>query len=287
MAALATSPVTVDSRHAGRGGGLASAVPGRQLRLRHQLAPVRRNRLVANRALCPDRRRIRPGRSSYTVAIVGVDGWAVGKYNTCLQAEVRWAAKAQGTGGAPYDLYMFLNSPSSSDTIDQQGPAGTCSELAAANQAGCLAYNYGYNAAQDAVAYASLSGRLLARCGGSTSRTTSAASTGRATSPSTRRRSRARSTSCTPRSSPPGSTRPQSSIRESPAATCRQARRSPSGSQAPTGPRRRIRRASATHSPSVLARTAARSMPLRAAHTWLLQETPGPNNYPFDPDYAC
>ena len=21
--------------------------------------------------------------------------------------------------------------------------------------------------------------------------------------------------------------------------------------------------------------------------TWLLQETPGPNNYPFDPDYAC
>ena len=21
--------------------------------------------------------------------------------------------------------------------------------------------------------------------------------------------------------------------------------------------------------------------------TWILQETPGPNDYPFDPDYAC
>jgi len=43
MSALATLACHVDSRHAGRD-RLASSVPGRQLRLRHQLASVRRNR---------------------------------------------------------------------------------------------------------------------------------------------------------------------------------------------------------------------------------------------------
>ena len=98
------------------------------------------------------------GTIDYTVAIVGVDGWAVGKDNPCLQAEVRWAAQAQGTGGAPYDLYMFLNSPSSADTIDQQGPAGTCAGLSVSSQPACLAYNYGYNTAQSAVEYAASQG---------------------------------------------------------------------------------------------------------------------------------
>ena len=30
-----------------------------------------------------------------------------------------------------------------------------------------------------------------------------------------------------------------------------------------------------------------REVRLRRRRPWLLQETPGPNNYPFDPDYAC
>ena len=98
------------------------------------------------------------GTLNYTVAVVGVDGWAVGDDNPCLEAEVKWAASSVGTEGAPYELYMFLNSPSPSDTTDQQGPAGTCSAVAAAGQPACLAYNYGYNAAQAAVEYASSQG---------------------------------------------------------------------------------------------------------------------------------
>ena len=129
--------------------------------------------------LSPDRRRTRRGPSTHRRRRRR-RRMAVGKYNPCLQAEVRWAAKAQGTGGAPYELYMFLNSPSSYDTIDQQGPGGTCSQLSAAAQPGCLAYNYGYNAAQAAVDTRTPKVRRR-RCGGSTSRTTSAASTGRAT----------------------------------------------------------------------------------------------------------
>ena len=34
----------------------------------------------------------------------------------------------------PYDLYIFLNSPSLSDTIDLKGPAGTCARFRAARQ---------------------------------------------------------------------------------------------------------------------------------------------------------
>jgi len=36
------------------------------------------------------------GTIDYTVAVVGVDGWAVGSYNPCLQAEVSWAARPRG-----------------------------------------------------------------------------------------------------------------------------------------------------------------------------------------------
>ncbi|MHB1986704.1 MAG: hypothetical protein ACYCSF_01775 [Acidimicrobiales bacterium] len=101
------------------------------------------------------------GTSAYSVAIVGVDGWAVGAYNSCLAAETAWAqhATVPGTSVPPaYQLYMFLNSPSSTSTIDKTGPAGTCSSVGATARASCLAYNYGYNAALDAVAYASSQG---------------------------------------------------------------------------------------------------------------------------------
>jgi hypothetical protein len=100
----------------------------------------------------------------FTVGIIGVDGWAANDYNTCLAAEVSWAKRATypkgsgQTGTPPYDLYMFLNSPSPASTIDQTGPAGTCSTMGPSALERCLAYNYGYNSARKAVSYATSKG---------------------------------------------------------------------------------------------------------------------------------
>lgn len=104
------------------------------------------------------------GSAAYSIAVVGVDGWATGDFNTCLSAEISWAKEASYPAGSrdqgvpPYDLYMFLNSPASGSTIDQTGPAGTCAHLAGNAWASCLAYNYGYNSALGAVAYATAHG---------------------------------------------------------------------------------------------------------------------------------
>jgi hypothetical protein len=40
-------------------------------------------------------------------------------------------------------------------------------------------------------------------------------------------------------------------------------------------------------SPSVLSVYCGPEYAFAGGKTWMLQETPGPNNYPFDPDYAC
>ncbi|MGO9912618.1 MAG: hypothetical protein ACLPQS_15840 [Acidimicrobiales bacterium] len=101
------------------------------------------------------------GTAAYSVAILGVDGWAVSDYNSCLAAEVRWADKATVAGSTTppaYQLYLFLNSPASTSTIDEHGPAGTCASVAAKDEPTCLAYNYGYNSALDAVTYAASEG---------------------------------------------------------------------------------------------------------------------------------
>lgn len=101
------------------------------------------------------------GTASFSVAIIGVDGWAADDYNSCLAAEVAWAEGARVAGSSvppPYQLYLFLNSPSSSSTIDASGPAGTCADLAAGARPACLAYNYGYNSALDAVGYGTSQG---------------------------------------------------------------------------------------------------------------------------------
>jgi hypothetical protein len=104
------------------------------------------------------------GSMAYSVAVVGVDGWAINDDNPCLAAEVRWAKNAvypsgsSGSGEPPYDLYMFLNSPASASTIDLTGPAGTCDNFSGTKWARCLAYNYGYNSALAAVDYASSQG---------------------------------------------------------------------------------------------------------------------------------
>ena len=103
------------------------------------------------------------GSTAYSVAVVGVDGWAAGDDNPCLAPETDWAEEAvypsgHGTGEPPYDLYMFLNSPAYNSTIDLTGPAGTCDDFSGNTWATCLAYNYGYNAAVAAVRYATAQG---------------------------------------------------------------------------------------------------------------------------------
>ncbi|HET9091021.1 MAG TPA: hypothetical protein VFN50_01340 [Acidimicrobiales bacterium] len=95
-----------------------------------------------------------PTLSGRSVAVVGVDGWAIGSYNSCLRAEVAWAARAS----AHYQLYMFINSPASATDGGQSGPDGLCSAKTGSARQHCIAYNYGYNAATRAVAYAASRG---------------------------------------------------------------------------------------------------------------------------------
>jgi len=226
------------------------------------------------------------GTISYTVAVVGVDGWAVGADNPCLRAEASWARNAKATDGAPYDLYMFLNSPSSSDTIDQEGPAGTCADFSSTKRATCLAYNYGYNSAQIATEYATSHGASSPMwwldiendlCG--------------------------QYWSCDPALN---SLTIQGSIDFLHAQELTVGVYSTSvqwqgitGGYVPSGPQIPIWVAGAYWTsppypssygylpPSKLAPFCGAKYAFAGGKTWLLQETPGPNDYPFDPDYAC
>ena len=226
------------------------------------------------------------GTVNYTVAVVGVDGWAIGSQNPCLSAEVKWAAKAKKPNGAPYDLYIFLNSPSSSDTIDLKGPAGTCARLSGTKQSTCLAYNYGYNSAKIAKNYAASQGAASPMwwldiendlCG--------------------------QYWSCDPK---------LNSLTIQGALDFLHAQRLTvgiystsvqwrgiTGGYVPSGPQIPIWVAGAFwtsppypasydyYPPSKLAPYCGPQYAFAGGKTWLLQETPGPNNYPFDPDYAC
>jgi len=226
------------------------------------------------------------GTAEYTIAIVGVDGWAVGAPNQCLQAEVAWAAGAVGTNGAPYDLYMFLNSPSPSDTIDQQGPFGTCDDFSGSQQATCLAYNYGYNSAQAAMGYAASQGASSPvwwldiendLCG--------------------------QYWSC---DQALNSLTIQGALDFLHSQNVTAGIYSTAvqwqgitGGYVPSGPQVPIWVAGAYWTsppyppnygywpPATLAPFCSAKYAFAGGETWLLQETPGPNDYPFDPDYAC
>lgn len=80
-------------------------------------------------------------------AIIGATGGKAFTQNPCLATQYVWAAR----GGIIPSLYVNLKSPVGSNA-DQAlvGPRGAC---AAVDQA-CLAYNFGYNTAKHAVAYA-------------------------------------------------------------------------------------------------------------------------------------
>jgi hypothetical protein len=230
------------------------------------------------------------GTADYTIAIVGVDGWAVGAPNPCLGAEVEWAAEAQRTGGATYNLYMFLNSPSSSDTIDQQGPAGTCAEFSGTKQATCLAYNYGYNSAQMAMGYATSQGASSPVWWLDIENDLCGSGSGRYWSCNQALNSLTIQGSIDYLHSQGRTVGIYSTSVQWQAIT---------GGYVPSGPQVPIWVAGAYWTsppfpssygyrpPATLAPFCGTKYAFAGGKTWLLQETPGPNNYPFDPDYAC
>jgi hypothetical protein len=83
----------------------------------------------------------------YQIAIVGATGGRAFYENGCLANQFAWARAASSAPG----LYMNLNAPSGRAAgRGMAGPAGACD----AEDQSCQAYNFGYNAALHAVAYA-------------------------------------------------------------------------------------------------------------------------------------
>jgi hypothetical protein len=100
-----------------------------------------------------------PKNSSLT--IIEAAGWLDGADNPCLAAEAAWATSVEGSKGASYNLYLFMNAPSkdtAAQTMSATGPAGTCARDSRSAQLLCLAYNYGYNGAEDAFQHATSAG---------------------------------------------------------------------------------------------------------------------------------
>jgi len=91
------------------------------------------------------------------ISIIQVVGWLDSAQNSCLSSEVAWATRAGGANGAPYNLYIFMNSPGTTPAAaaaSASGPAGRCATLSAGASESCSAYNYGFNGARSALEYA-------------------------------------------------------------------------------------------------------------------------------------
>jgi hypothetical protein len=83
----------------------------------------------------------------FDFAILGVDGGRAFTKNPCFASEYSWAASS---GSLP-SLYMTLRQPVGPTAArGLTGPAGDCRP----SDVLCLAYNYGFNAAGEAVGYA-------------------------------------------------------------------------------------------------------------------------------------
>lgn len=80
-------------------------------------------------------------------AIIGVTGGKAFKHNPCLATEYSWATKAQ----VPISFYINTNFPyGTHEENEMSGPQGRCQD----KDLKCQAYNYGWNTAADAKAYA-------------------------------------------------------------------------------------------------------------------------------------
>jgi hypothetical protein len=92
-----------------------------------------------------------PPPTPFAHAVLGVNGGRPFTRNPCLAQQFTWAR--QGT--TPPALYLNTASPSGAHVARAfSGPAGDCGP----DDAACQAYNYGYNGAEDAYAYASSQG---------------------------------------------------------------------------------------------------------------------------------
>jgi hypothetical protein len=80
-------------------------------------------------------------------AVVGVNDGRAFTTNPCFAAEAAWA-------GPLLSIYMNINGPPPGAAPGLSGPAGQCQ----GNDTGCMAYNYGYNAAVFAFQSASAAG---------------------------------------------------------------------------------------------------------------------------------
>ncbi|HLZ21775.1 MAG TPA: hypothetical protein VKQ30_06615 [Ktedonobacterales bacterium] len=93
--------------------------------------------------------------ASYSFGIVGVTGGRAFTENACLGSDYQWAARASTAPTAAPSLYMNVNAPiGSTASQGATGPDGTC----ASSNKTCLAYNYGWNAAQYAFSIAAQQG---------------------------------------------------------------------------------------------------------------------------------
>lgn len=96
-----------------------------------------------------------PGSSSLT--IIEVAGLLDSANNSCLSSLAAWANRVRGGSGTPYELYLFTNAPGTNagaGSIYANGPRGVCNGQNGNAKSVCIAYNYGYNGAKDAYAYA-------------------------------------------------------------------------------------------------------------------------------------
>lgn len=89
---------------------------------------------------------------SFHFGIVGVTRGKAFTHNTRFASEVSWTK----VGGAPTTVYMNLNAPYGSTVAGHISTPKSCPSRVVANAepTECEGYNYGYNAAQDAFAYA-------------------------------------------------------------------------------------------------------------------------------------
>ena len=85
----------------------------------------------------------------FDYGIVGVNHGIAFTQNPCLGSQWKWALQAPAASA-----YMNINAPQPGQTQGANGPAGQC----VGNDTGCVAYNYGYNAALNAYSYASSQG---------------------------------------------------------------------------------------------------------------------------------
>jgi len=98
---------------------------------------------------------------SFGFAVVGVTGGKAFVHNARISSEYQWTKFGAKTAAT---LYMNLNAPYGSTVVANIGAPKTCPARAEGNSAtsteptACEGYNYGYNAAKDAYAYATGAG---------------------------------------------------------------------------------------------------------------------------------